>query len=214
MTTVKMIIYDLDGTLVDTRKDLTASTNFALTQLGLPPRTLAEVQAMVGDGAAMLMKRAVGEAHPELFEKALALFREHYRNNVCVYTTLYPSVKEVLAHFSGKVQTIFTNKPVDMAELLIKKLQIAGYFRKVLGGNMGLALKPSPDGILLLCREFGIEPNEAVMVGDSLTDIQAGQAAGAKTAAVTYGYRQKSQLEAACPDFWIDHPSDLIKLLK
>lgn len=214
MTSVKMIIYDLDGTLVDTRKDLTASTNYALTQLGLPPRTLEEVQAMVGDGAAMLIKRAVGEAHSELFEKALALFREHYRNNVCVHTTLYPSVKEVLAHFSSKIQTIFTNKPVDMAEMLIHKLQIADYFRKVLGGNMGLALKPSPDGVLLLCREFGVAPSEAVMVGDSLTDIQAGQTAGVKTAAVTYGYRQKSELEAGRPDFWIEHPGDLMKLLK
>jgi phosphoglycolate phosphatase len=169
---------------------------------------------MVGDGATMLIKRAVGEMHPELYEEALALFREQYHNNVCIHSTLYPSVKNVLTHFSSKIQTILTNKPVDMANLLIKKLQIDGFFRKVLGGSIGLALKPNPQGIILLCREFGVAPNEAVMVGDSLTDIKAGQAAGVKTVAVTYGYRTKSELEAAHPDFWLKHPNDLIKIVK
>ncbi len=207
--TVDLLIFDLDGTLVDTRRDLANSVNHTRQAYGLPELGLAEVMQYVGDGVRKLLERSLPNATPERVDAALATFREHYGAHLLDHSTLYPGAREVLQHFADKKKAVLSNKPEGFTRTILSGLGIADAFDLVLGGDSLPVLKPDPAAIHHILTTLGALPEKSVMVGDSPNDIKAGRAAGVLTCAVTYGYRDREELQAEGPDYLIDDLREL-----
>jgi phosphoglycolate phosphatase len=199
MKPISLIIFDLDGTLVDTLEDITESVNFTLNRLGRPPLFLDTVRQYVGDGIEMLMGRALG-GRTELLDDAVGVYKAHHSRNLVVRSRLYPGVREMLEHFQAVPKAVISNKTLDFVQPLLAGLGIAGAFRLVLGADAGMPLKPAPDSLLHIMQALGASRERTVMVGDGTTDMRAGKAAGVITCAVTYGFRPEAELRKAGPD--------------
>ncbi len=202
MRPVHLLIFDLDGTLVNTIEDITASVNFTLGRIGRPPLTAERVRRYVGDGIEELIKRSLGGPVDRTAE-AVAIYKEHHRSNLVVRSQVYPGVFETLDHFKHLPMAIISNKSMEFVRSLISRLGIAAYFNSVIGADLGLALKPAPDAVLKILSDSGVPRDRAVIVGDGTTDIRAGKAAGIMTCAVTYGFRSEEELRKEAPDFVI-----------
>jgi phosphoglycolate phosphatase len=211
MKPIGLIIFDLDGTLVNTLEDITASLNYTLAALERKPLVVSLVQQYVGDGLPRLIERALGGPSDRLAE-AVTIYKEHHRKNFTTHSALYPSVKETLEYFKALPMAVITNKNTEFCDALLEKLGIRRYFQQTIGADAGLALKPSPNALLRVIAECGVPKELTVMVGDSVADVQAGKAAGVATCAVTYGYRTEVELRAAGADYVIHEISALKKL--
>lgn len=197
---VKAVIFDLDGTLLDTLEDLWASTNAALTQYGYPNRTLAEVRAFVGNGVKNLMLRALGIQAPEecpQFEEVFAAFKAHYALHNNDRTQAYPGIPELLARLkeAGIGMAIVSNK-LDPAVEALSELYFADYISVAIGENeaAGIKKKPAPDTVLAALFQLGVCKEEAVYVGDSEVDIATAQNSGLACISVTWGFRDRECL--------------------
>jgi len=208
------LLFDLDGTLADTRDDLYRSVNFTLNKLGRPAVTMEQVTAYIGDGMGELLKRALGSEDETLVGQALSLFRPHYFAHCADQVKAYPGVAETLQRFPGMAMAVVTNKPEDPSWTVLRALNLEKFFKTVIGGDTLPARKPSPEPLLEAARRLGRDAGRAVMVGDSPGDVAAGKAAGMGTCAVTYGYRPKEVLSAARPDALIDTFSDLQEVIQ
>jgi phosphoglycolate phosphatase len=214
---LKAVFFDLDGTLIDSSADLANSINYMLKSLSLKEYDPEIIKTWVGNGATVLVKRALSggmeikETDEKLFKKAKEIFLNHYKNNVCVYTSLYPEVKETLKKIPLK-KAIITNKPLEFVKPILKKLDI-DMFDLIIGGECLKEKKPSPLPLLHACRELGINPDETVMVGDSKNDILAAKNAGIKSIAITYGYNHGEDIKKYEPDFIFDKFSDILKVI-
>lgn len=213
MRPINLFIFDLDGTLVNTLEDITASVNFTLHRLGRRPIPVDDVRRFVGDGVGMLLTRALGE-RTEFLEDALGIYSVHQSRNLVVRSRLYPFVKETLDHFSALPMAVVTNKPRELSEPLLEALGIRSYFRMVIGADDGMPLKPAPDALLHLMHTLQAPQEQTVIVGDGTTDMRAGKAAGIVTCAVTYGFRPEEMLRAAGPDHVIHQFSELKDLFR
>ena len=211
MKPIRLIIFDLDGTLVDTLEDIAHSVNFTLGRLGRPLLHLDTVRQYVGDGMEMLLTRALGE-HTELLEEAKGIYMVHQSRNLVVSSRLYPGVLETLEHFRGIPMAVVTNKTLEFSEPLLEQFGIRPYFGMVIGADSGLPLKPAPDAFLSIMKRLAILKEHTVVVGDGTTDIRAGKAAGITTCAVTYGFRSEKELRMAGPDHVIHAFSGLKEL--
>ena len=205
MTRFDLLIFDLDGTLVDTRQDLTNSVNCVLQNFGLPKLQLTEVMHFVGDGLHKLMERTLQSQDPKRLNEAIALFRDHYREHCLDVSRLYDGAQEALNHFREKKMAVISNKPDEFALAILKGLGVDHYFNIILGGDSQPELKPSPASILYILEELKVEPGRAVIIGDGTTDIEAGRRAGIHTCAVTYGYRGREVLAQAQPEIMIEY---------
>ncbi len=208
MKPIDLFIFDLDGTLVNTLEDITASVNFTLHRLGRRPIPVDDVRRFVGDGIGMLLTRALGE-RTEFLEDALGIYSVHQSRNLVVRSRLYPSVKETLDHFSALPMAVVTNKPREFSEPLLDALGIRRCFRMIIGADDGMPLKPAPDALLHIMQSLQAPKERTVIVGDGTTDMRAGKAAGIVTCAVTYGFRPEEMLRAAGPDHVIHQFSEL-----
>ena len=211
MKPIELIIFDLDGTLVNTLEDIAASVNFTLQKLGRPPIPVDSVRQYVGDGIEMLMVRALN-GRDEFLPDAVGIYKVHHSRNLIVRSRLYPSVTDVLEHFRAVPMAVISNKTSDFVQPLLDGLRISGYFRLVLGADSGLPLKPAPDAVQKIMAEFKTPQDRTVIVGDGTTDVRAGKAAGVITCSVTYGFRSEEELRKAGPDYVIHELSDLKKL--
>jgi phosphoglycolate phosphatase len=211
MKPVSLLVFDLDGTLVNTLEDIAASVNFTLQKLGRPLIPVDSVRQYVGDGIEMLMRRALG-GRDEFLPDAVGIYKVHHSRNLIVRSRLYPSAIDVLEHFRAVPMAVISNKTSAFVQPLLDGLKISGYFRMVLGADSGLPLKPAPDAVQKLMAEFNAPQDRTVIVGDGTTDVQAGKAAGVITCAVTYGFRSEDELMMAGPDYLIHELSDLKKL--
>jgi phosphoglycolate phosphatase len=211
MKPINLIIFDLDGTLVNTLEDIAASVNFTLQKLGRPLIPVDSVRQYVGDGVEMLMRRALSGSD-EFLPDAVGIYSVHHSRNLLVRSRLYPSVTEVLEHFRTVPMAVISNKTSEFVQPLLDGLKISGYFRMVLGADSGLPLKPSPDSVQKIMAEFKSPKDRTVIVGDGTTDVRAGKAAGVITCSVTYGFRSEEELRKAGPDYVIHELSDLKKL--
>lgn len=209
---IRLLLYDLDGTLADTKDDLANAVNRTLADLGLPGHTREELYGFVGNGVRMLLSRAVGD-HPESLEQALTVFRGHYLNHLTDHTRLYPGVDEVLSAFGERHQAIVTNKPMMYAEGVVRDLGLSQRVGLLLGGDSIPALKPDPAMLLAALAHFGVRPEEALMVGDGVPDIGAARAAGVRCAILTCGLGNPEELAAASPDHVLGHMRELIPLV-
>ncbi len=211
MKSIGLLIFDLDGTLVNTLEDIAASVNYTLGRLGRQPLSLDTVRQYVGDGIEALMMRSLG-GQTERLSDAVTIYKEHHRQNLVVRSSLYPFVRETLEHFKAIPMAVISNKTMEFVSPLLDRLGINGYFRMIIGADFGLPLKPAPDSVQRLMAEFGVPREQTLIVGDGTTDVRAGRAAGVITCSVTYGFRSESELRQAGPEYVIRELADLKKL--
>ena len=204
------MIFDLDGTLIDSKRDLVNSVNAARAWMDLPPLADEHVYSYVGDGAPMLMRRALPGASEDQLERGLRYFLDYYREHMLDATTLYPGVREALDQLqdAGVPMAILTNKPVRFSVRLIDGLDLSRHFFRIYGGNSFEEKKPSPVGVNLLMRESGVEAPGTVMVGDSGVDVRTARNAGIRACGVSWGFQPETFAEFP-PDFIVDDMRDL-----
>lgn len=203
----RLIAFDLDGTLIDSVPDLAAAVARTLKELDLPSPGEAEVRDWVGNGAAVLVERALTWAlqappEPSLQQRAYDAFMVHYGAAPNTLTTLYPGVQQTLKalHQHGLMLVLITNKPERFIEPLLSHFELQSYFTLWLGGDSLAEKKPHPLPLLHAAQHCQIPPTECVMVGDSRHDIAAGKAAGFTTLALPYGYNHGEPIETSHPD--------------
>ena len=217
MAAIRAVIFDLDGTLADTLSDITASTNTCLREAGLPTRSEREVRAFLGHGIGALVEQALGAASTtERVASLLGAVRDHYHAHCTLQTKLYPGVTSLLNSL-GRYDIglgIVSNKPHDMTVKIVEALLPAQRFGFVTGERPGIPRKPDPTGLLTACDALGVPPSAALYVGDTTVDIEAARAAGLRSVAVTWGFRDQALLEAAGPDHIVHHPGDILILLR
>jgi phosphoglycolate phosphatase len=211
---VDALLFDLDGTLVDTREDILGSVNHALAAVGRPPRRLEEVTDFIGDGALQLMERSLGPSDPAVLRTAHDLFIDHYEAHCTDRSVLYPGVRELLGRLARRPLAVVTNKPMDHTRRLLKALGVDVLFREVVAGDSLPVRKPRPEPLLEAARRLGSVPARTLMVGDSAIDVVAGKAAGMLTCAVTGGYRPVRELEEAGPDLVLGDLAELDRRLE
>lgn len=210
-----LVIFDLDGTLIDSKLDLASSVNATRTHMGMTTLDLDTVSSYVGNGAPVLIRRAMGEGASEAqVEEALEYFLEYYRDHALDQTRLYPGVKETLDRLAaaGRRMAVLTNKPVRMSRAIVEGLGIGPRFFQVYGGNSFDFKKPHPIGVETLMTESGIARERTVMVGDSSVDINTAINAGVRSCGVTYGF-QPETLREPKPDWVVDQIGDVADLV-
>ena len=208
-----LIIFDLDGTLIDSRIDIVNSVNFTRKQLHLKPLPDEIIFSYIGDGVQKLIQRAVSESNNEpIFSQALEIFLGHYRAHLLDYTTVYPGVLEVLTELNQKVLGILTNKPLESTLPILQGLNIKEKFYFIYAGNSFRQKKPHPVGINKILNKTKIPRHRTLMVGDSYIDIKTGQNARVSTCGVTYGLASNT-LSRYKPQFLIDDIKKLIPIV-
>ena len=185
-TPIDLLIFDLDGTLIESKWDIAASVNLALEELGLPQRPEEEIFGFVGDGVKKLLRLAVGEDNRVSFEEALRVFRRNYLAHCLDRTIFYPGVEKTLSHFSDKRKAVATNKSIEYTNVILQGLG-PQHFQIVVGGDNGFGLKPEPGMLLHIMERLNVPRERAVLVGDSTNDINGGHNAGIRGCAVGYG---------------------------
>lgn len=208
-----LLIFDLDGTLVDTRRDLANAVNCALRQLGKNEVEVDTVTGYVGDGVRKLLERALGDAAKTELETAHRHFRAYYHEHIADFSQPYPGVREMLEHFAHKQKAILTNKPQEFTEALLQRFDMRRHFAMVVGGQLHLKLKPDPQAIFKILYHFDLPASRALIIGDGENDILAGKAAKIVTCTVAYGFRPVEKLRALQPDFVIEAPAELLDLI-
>jgi phosphoglycolate phosphatase len=204
-----LLIFDLDGTLIDSKRDLADSVNAMRRWMGLSPLEDHRVYSYVGNGAEVLVRRSLADIKPAAdeaaIERAHRYFLDYYREHMLDATTLYPGVREALDRLYGArvPMAILTNKPVRFSTLLIQRLQLEPHFFRIYGGNSFAEKKPHPVGIERLMEESGAERARTVMVGDSAVDILTARNAGVTACGVSWGFQPETCADAP-PDFIID----------
>jgi phosphoglycolate phosphatase len=215
---IKLVIFDLDGTLIDSRLDLVHSVNAALRHIGRPELPDDVIASYVGDGAPILIQRALGgEAVDEaIVRKGLQFFLSYYREHKLDHTTVYAGVHEALAAIqrtsnkNPRKMAVLSNKPVGPSRAIVDALGL-GPFTQIYGGNSFTSKKPDPEGARKLLEENGVRPEETAIIGDSHVDVETGVNAGLWTVGVSYGFAPHT-LQEQSPDVLVDSPHELAEL--
>lgn len=208
MNNIELIIFDLDGTLVDSKEGIANSVNRALKEVGIKEKSKTEIISYIGIGVDHLIRSSLGKENVGLFEETKLAF-ENYRRNFADGSRLYPGVKEMLEYFKDKKKAIATNGKREFAVLALKRTKIYDYFVDVVGGDDVDCLKPSSCPLDVAMKRFNVPKEKAIMVGDMSLDILAGKKAGILTCAVTYGIGKKEDIVKANPDYIIGNISGL-----
>ena len=225
----RLLVFDLDGTLIDSRKDLANSVNAMLAHVGKPELPLGVVESYIGDGATMLVRRALGDPEGDVHDEAevnaaLAFFLDYYRVHKLDYTYVYAGVIEALtairAAHPALAMAVLTNKPVNPSRQICEHFGLDRFFFQNYGGNSFHTKKPDPAGLLALMTEASalvpdvppIQPADTVMIGDSDVDILTARNCGARSVGCSYGLSPHS-LAGAAPDALVDSPSEWLQVL-
>ena len=221
-TNKKAIIFDLDGTLIDSSPDLALAVNHMLETLKRDRFTTDTIHYWVGNGAEMLVKRALSGAREidenldrALVSKALAIFLDFYAKNLAVKTVPYPHVPQTLQQLKehGYTLAIVTNKPFEFVEPILETLELTAFFELHLGGNSLEERKPHPMPLLYVCNALGVSVEESVMVGDSKNDILAANACNMQSIGLSYGYNYGENINTHNPSVVFDNFADIIPTL-
>ena len=210
----RLFLFDLDGTLIDSRIDIANSVSLALARMSLPDVAGSQVVEFVGDGVRKLIQRVLraamgGEATPEQVRRGVELVVEEYERHSLDNTRLYPGVRETLDRLSWAYFGVVTNKLERLSKQILDGLGVSARFCAILGGDSTPHLKPHPASLREAMRRCKREPHETIMVGDSPVDIDAGRAAGVITCGISEGFCGRPALEAAGCDLILDHLSEL-----
>lgn len=216
---IRLLIFDLDGTLIDSRLDLIHSVNAMLRYMGRTELPGDVIAAYVGDGAPTLVRRALGEPADEpSFKAALDYFLGYYRIHKLDHTTVYEGIPELLAALGAesngqrRLMAVLSNKPVRPSQDIVQSLGMGDYFVRVYGGNSFATKKPDPLGAETILQETGVSAGQALIIGDSSIDVLTGRNAGLWTCGVTYGFAPHT-LEDPRPDVLVDSARELAELL-
>jgi phosphoglycolate phosphatase len=209
-----MIIFDLDGTLVDSRGDIAAAANAALKDFGLGPVNEAQVGRSIGRGTARLFRDLLGRSTEDaVITKLVTSFRRRYEAGLCERTKLYDGVPILLEALGTRPAVIVTNKSQPFADSIVDRLGVRRYFKAIYGAEAFKGTKPSPRPLVEACTRWRVKPGDAVMVGDTIVDMQAGKSAGLTTVAALYGYGDADELRGMAPDFEAKTVLQLEKIL-
>jgi len=203
------LLFDLDGTLVDSLPDIAASVNHVRAAFALPALPLDAVRGMVGDGVSALLARAL-PGMPDALPRALALYRAHHAEQCTALVRPFPGVRAALAAWQarGFPMAVVTSKPAPFAERVLERVGLRGFFAAVVDGDAVQKRKPDPEPCLLALRLLGAAPGRGTMIGDGVQDLRAGKAAGLRTVAVLHGYGDPAELRAAGADeYWPAFPA-------
>jgi phosphoglycolate phosphatase len=210
---IRLVVFDLDGTLVDSKHDLASSVNAMRQEMGLGPLSLDLIASFIGHGATELVRRSLGTlATGENVDKGMAFFLNYYREHMLDHTAPYPGVPEALEKLRTHKLAVLTNKPVNFTREMLTRLGFMSYFAFVYGGNSFPQKKPDPVGLHKMMQDLGVPAAQTLMVGDSDTDVLTGRNAGVWTCGVTYGFGADT-LRQAPPDVAIDDLRELPPLL-
>src|ERR1700676_1185610 len=217
---IRLLVFDLDGTLIDSRLDLIHSVNAMLHHIGRPELDGDVIASYVGDGAPALVRRAVGDTDDEaLFRRALQFFLVSSRLHKLGHTPVYEGIAEALASVADSTNgvrrqmAVLSNKPVNPSRDIVQALGLGDFFVRIYGGNSFTTKKPDPLGVRTILQETGIAADQALIIGDSSIDVLTGRNAGLWTCGVNYGFAPHS-LEEVPPDVLIESPRELGELLR
>ncbi|HSW65066.1 MAG TPA: HAD-IA family hydrolase [Dissulfurispiraceae bacterium] len=210
---IQLIIFDLDGTLVDSSHDIRTAINFAIEPYGARPITVEETRELVGEGITVLMEKVMALESLDVDREILVnRFLSYYSEHLIELTSVYAGVAETLTGLSRFRKAVVSNKREDLSLRTLRELGLSAHFELVVGSETAAAKKPSPIPIYYVLEKMALLPENAVIVGDSTYDVEAGRNAGIRTVAVTYGYRPAELLRDA--DALIDSMTELPELLK
>ena len=214
MTSFQLLVFDFDGTLVDTKKDIADSVNRTLKELDLRTLDREIVHTFIGKGVNHLMTRSLEGTGCDDLPRAIDAFMKHYEEHLMDQTDLFPNCRETLEHFAHKENTILSNKPTRFITRILDALDCRAPFSTIIGGDLMAEKKPDPGGLHHILEQHGVRPEETLMIGDSLVDIETGRRAGVRTCGVTYGHAGRESLETANPDWIIDDLSELKNFIR
>ncbi len=210
----KAILFDLDGTLVDSRRDIASSVNRMLEDMDLAPRMEEDIYGFIGGGVYKLVLDSLPPGKADKVDEGVERFWLIYKDHVLDTTVPYAGIPQSLKSMSGLKLAVATNKPLTHAELILQGLGLSGLFSSVKGWKPGIPVKPDPAILLLALREMDVQPDDAVMVGDGVNDLLAARAASVRCCLVGYGYGKKQTLIEAGPDFFADTVEDLEEIIR
>ena len=212
---INTIIFDLDGTLLNTLEDLADSTNYALTESGLPVRTIEEIRHFVGNGVELLIKRAVeGKLEKKEEEKCLAVFKQHYKENMNNKTKPYDGILELIRALLIKEYRIaIVSNKFDSAVKELNNIYFEGLFPVALGASDTIAKKPAPDSVFKALKQLGASEKNAIYMGDSDVDVMTAKNSGLPFVGVTWGFRDEEILRAMGAEKIIHEPKQLFEIL-
>jgi phosphoglycolate phosphatase len=213
--TFRHVVLDLDGTLVDTKDDLAAAVNATLAALGLPAQDPRTLLGYVGNGARVLLERALGETHGAQIEAGLDVFMPWYREHLLDHAAVYPGLHAVLEGLAeeGAVFSVLTNKPADMSAKILTGLELDGLCPRLIGGDTLPVRKPDPTGLRQLMAASGVAALATLMVGDSAVDVATARNAGVTACAVLWGFNGDA-VRSAGADVEIAAPRDLVDVCR
>ncbi|MBI1853789.1 MAG: phosphoglycolate phosphatase [Planctomycetes bacterium] len=207
------VLFDLDGTLVDSLPDIAATANRTLAAFGLPPLDVETVRGFVGYGVKHLVEGCFAGRIADT-DEALRVFRQFYLERPCERTRAYPAVRETLDALAGVSLAIVTNKPQAVSEAVLEQLGLRHYFTLIVGGDALPLRKPDPLPIVHVMERLGSTATRTILVGDGIPDAQAGRAAGVAVCLVGYGYASRAELTATHPDFFIERFAELLPIVR
>lgn len=208
------LVFDLDGTLIDSRRDITAAVNRTREEYGLPPLALEQVVTMVGEGARLLIERALPEISPQRIDEALAAYLKHYRDVCLDQTRPYPGVEEMLARLAPSYPlALLSNKGEELSRIVLRGLGLDRFFREILGGDSLPTRKPDPSGLRLLAERLGVPAERVLLVGDTRIDAETARQAGCLFALVEWGFPRPADAEALRTDLRVSRAEELVSAL-
>lgn len=204
-----LLVYDLDGTLVDTAADIVHSANHMRKSMGFTELPPSEISGYVGKGLHHLISACLKTEDIKTLEKGAQMYRDYYSEHMMDHSVLYPGTLEFLTHFQNKIQVVLTNKPNPYSAQMLETLGVGSFFQEIIAGNSGFPYKPDPKSIQYLLKKHGLKKTAVAMIGDSTIDVELGHNAGIETFVLSHGFSHEAALKQTRPAGIFHHFKEL-----